>query len=114
MRIWLALLAAPSLALACQSFLYALVTPSCAMQTASSLHIVAAASLALAGVFTLLARHEWTLRRTGPGRTPDSDSSDPSTARRFLAIAATAVGGISCLTIGAMWIAVWVLSPCWQ
>jgi hypothetical protein len=114
MRIWLALLVAPSLALACQSVLFALVTPSCGMQTSMGLHLVAAGSLGLAGVFTLLARHEWRLRAAGPARTEDSDSPDPATQRRFLARVATAVGLLSCITIAAMWIAVWLLSPCWQ
>jgi hypothetical protein len=114
MRIWLALLVAPSLALACQSILYAMVTPACSQQTANGLHIVAAASLALAGMFTILALHEWRLRAAGPGRTPDSDSADPGVNRRFLAIVATAVGALSCIAIAAMWIAVWMLSPCWQ
>lgn len=114
MRIWLALLVAPSLALACQSLLYAMVTPSCAAQSHTGLHLVAAVSLAVAGVFTILARFEWRARAGSPGRTPDSDSPDPGTQRRFLATVATAVGSLSCLAIAAMWIAVWVLSPCWQ
>jgi hypothetical protein len=114
MRIWLALLVAPSLALACQSVLFAMVTPSCAMQSRVGLHMVAAAALALAGVFTILAHHEWRVLRTGSSRTPDSDSAEPAMARRFLATVATAVGGLSSLAIVAMWIAVWVLSPCWQ
>lgn len=114
MRIWLALLVAPSLALACQSILYAMVTPACGFQWRNGLHLVAAGSLALAGIFTLLAWHEWRLRATSPGRTADSDDADPSTSRRFLAIVATAVGVLSSLTILTMWMAVWVLSPCWQ
>ena len=56
MRIWLALLAAPSLALAAQSIMYALVTPSCSVQTRVAIHVVAAVSLALCVAFTLLAR----------------------------------------------------------
>lgn len=114
MRIWLALLVAPSLALACQSVLFAMVTPSCAKQSSTGLHLVAAGALALAGVFTILAQHERLRRAASTGRTEDSDSSDPSTARRFLATMATAVGLLSCLAIAAMWITVWVLSPCWQ
>jgi hypothetical protein len=114
MRIWLALLAAPSLALACQSVLYAMVTPACGLQSRNGLHLVAAGSLALAGIFTLLAWHEWRLRAADTGGTPDSDDAGPSATRRFLAIVATAVGALSSLTILTMWMAVWVLSPCWQ
>ena len=40
MRIWLALLLAPSLALACQSIMYSLVTPSCSVQTRLWIHAV--------------------------------------------------------------------------
>ncbi|MDQ6881165.1 MAG: hypothetical protein M3150_03615 [Pseudomonadota bacterium] len=114
MRIWLALLVAPSLALACQSILFAMVTPSCSMQTSAGLHLVSAGTLALTGVFTILAQHERRMRADSSGLTEDSDSADPSRARRFLATVATAVGVFSCLAIGAMWINVWVLSPCWQ
>lgn len=114
MRIWLALLAAPSLALAAQSAMYALVTPSCSLQTRVLVHAVALGALILAAAFTLLARLEWAGRAHGMTQGPDSDLSDPNSVRRFLAIVATAVGGISCLVILTMWIGVWVLSPCWQ
>lgn len=114
MRIWLALLAAPALALACQSAMYALVTPSCSMQTRVAVHAVAVASLALALLFTGLARAEWVGRAVSLPQGPDSDDADPHSVRRFLAIVATAVGGISCLVILTMWMAVWVLSPCWS
>jgi hypothetical protein len=114
MRIWLALIIAPSLALACQAILFAMVTPSCGMQTSSGLHLVAAGAFALAGVFTLLAQYERARRAGNSGQTEDSDSSDPSRSRRFLATIATGVGSFSCLAIAALWITVWVLSPCWQ
>jgi hypothetical protein len=45
---------------------------------------------------------------------PDSDGADRPTSRRFLAVTATAVGALSCLVILMMWIAAWVLSPCWS
>lgn len=114
MNIWLALLAAPSLALATQSIMYALVTPSCSMQTRVLIHVVAFASLALAALFTVLARGAWTRASLAATDGADSDGGDPATRRRFLAAVATAVGGLSCLVILTMWIATWVLSPCWQ
>lgn len=114
MRIWLALLLAPSLALASQTFMYALVTPSCSVQTRVLVHLVAAGALVLAAWFTLLARGEWAARTITTMHGPDSDESAPGDVRRFLAIVATAVGGLSCLVIIAMWIGAWVLSPCWQ
>jgi hypothetical protein len=114
MRIWLALIAAPSLALACQAILYALVTPSCSLQTRLLLHAVGAGSLLIGVVLTWLARAEWARRALALPGGPDHDSATPSNTRRFLAATATAVGALSCLTILTMWMAVWVLSPCWQ
>lgn len=114
MRIWLALLAAPGLVLASQSVMYALVTPLCSLQTGVLIHVVALGSLALALLFTLLARGEWLRGARAAPHGPDSDGSDRATSRRFLAAAGTAVGALSCLVIFTMWIAAWVLSPCWQ
>lgn len=114
MRIWLALLVAPSLALGAQSIMYALVTPSCSLQTRVLVHAVALGSLVLAAAFTLLAHREWARRARALAANPDSDGPDPGNVRRFLAIVATAVGGLSCLTILTMWMGAWVLSPCWQ
>lgn len=36
----------------------------------------------------------------------------PPTTRRFLAVAGTAVAGLSTLLIATMWLGAWVLSPC--
>ena len=113
MRIWLALLVAPSLALACQTFMYSLVTPSCSLQTRVLIHAVAFASLALALLFTLMARGHWRSIALAAPHGPDHDAADRPTSRRFLAVVATAVGALSVLVILMMWIAAWVLSPCW-
>jgi hypothetical protein len=113
-RIWLALLAAPSLALAAQSIMYALVTPSCSLQTRVLVHAVALGALVLAALFTWLARSEWARRAAALSADSDSDAPDPGSVRRFLALVATAVGALSCLTILTMWMGAWVLSPCWQ
>jgi hypothetical protein len=115
MRIWLALLIAPVLALSAQSIMYALVTPSCAMQTRVAIHAVALVSLLLAAWFTGMAHGLW--RRSGKLVAPasgDSDGADPPTHRHFLAGVASAVGALSCLVILTMWMAAWVLSPCWS
>lgn len=114
MRTWLALIVAPSLALACQSIMYALVTPSCSVQTGVFLHLVGAASLTAAAILALLARAEWAGMAGQVAGGPDSDSPDPRNARRFLAAVATAVAGLSALVILMMWFGAWVLSPCWQ
>lgn len=114
MRIWLALLVAPSLALAAQGIMYSLVTPSCTLQTRILVHAVGVVSLALAVLFTAMARAEWSSRSLAQPLGPDSDSADPGNVRRFLAAVATAVGALSALVILAMWLAGWVLSPCAQ
>jgi heme/copper-type cytochrome/quinol oxidase subunit 3 len=114
MRIWLALLVAPSLALAAQSIMYSLVTPSCSIQTRVTIHAVGLLTVALAALFTVLARAEWSrLAATSP-QGPDNDTAAPQNVRRFLAVVATAVGGLSTLVILTMWFAGWVLSPCAQ
>jgi hypothetical protein len=110
MRIWLAMLAAPSLALACQSIMFALATPSCSMQTRVAIHLVAAVTLGLCVLFTLMARDAGAPVRFGA----DHDDGEPSSTRHFLAIVAAAVGTISSLVVIAMWIAAWVLSPCYS
>jgi hypothetical protein len=110
MRIWLALLAAPSLALAAQSAMYALVTPSCSTQTRIAIHAVAAVSLLLCVVFALAARSAGAPVRFAA----DDDTAEPPITRHFLAIVAAAVGAISALAVSCMWIAVWVLSPCFS
>jgi hypothetical protein len=114
MKIWLALLAAPSLALAAQLAMFALVTPSCSVQTRLAIHGVAVVALALAVVFTLLARGDWLQHARGAPEGPDSDEADVATSRRFLAVVATAVGALSAFVIFTMWVAAWVLSPCWS
>jgi hypothetical protein len=108
MRTWLALIVAPALALACQSTMYSLVTPECSTQTRLAIHAVAAAGLLLCIVFTLMARSACAPASLGA----DDDLSSPPVTRNFLAVVASAVGAISALTVLGMWIAAWVLSPC--
>jgi hypothetical protein len=111
MRSWAAIILAPSLALATQSTLYAMVTPSCATQSQLQMHAVAAVALLLALLLTALAAGDWTLHHA-QSASADDDAGDPRSARRFLAIVGTAVAAISSLVIVAMWFGIWVLSPC--
>lgn len=114
MRTWLALIVAPAIALGCQAVMYALVTPSCSMQTRLLIHVVAGGALVAAAALALLARGEWRHKaRTAPDG-PDSDHGDAGSTRRFLAAAGTAVAGLSTLVIATMWLGAWLLSPCWQ
>lgn len=112
MNIWLALLASPSLALAAQTTMFALVTPSCSVQTRIVIHLVALGTLSASLLFTAMAWAQ--ARRLHAGEGDDSDAPDRATSRRFLATTAAAVGLISSLVILAMWMAAWVLSPCWS
>jgi heme/copper-type cytochrome/quinol oxidase subunit 3 len=114
MRIWLALLVAPSLALAAQSIMFALVTPSCSIQTRVTIHAVGLITLALAALFTVMARAEWSRLAIASPQGPDNDTASPQNVRRFLAVVATAVAALSSLVILMMWFAGWVLSPCSQ
>ena len=112
MRTFLAMIGTPSLALALQSLLYSLVTPSCANQSRAWIHGSAALGLLLGVVFTALAWSEWTVRATSLAGSPDNDDPDPRSARRFLAAVATAIAALSSLVMLMMWVATWVLSPC--
>ena len=114
LRIGLALLVAPALALAAQSIMFSLVTPSCSIQTRVAIHGVAVLALALAVLFTVMARGEWSRLALDSPQGPDHDAAAPQNVRRFLAVVATAVGGLSSLLILTMWFAGWVLSPCSQ
>jgi len=110
-RSWLGLVLAPAVALAAQSALYSMVTPSCSQQVRLDMHLAAAVALVIAAVFAVMAFGESSLRRGEPG-SPDHDGGHPHVTRRFLADLAAAVAGLSCLVILAMWFALWVLGPC--
>jgi hypothetical protein len=111
MRSWFALVLAPGAALVVQSAMYILVLPACASQSALRLHGSAAVALAITLGLALLARADWRSHYS-EAAPPDDSSGDPRTARRFLAIVATAVASLSSLVIVAMWFGTWVLSPC--
>lgn len=111
MKSWIALVAAPTIALGTQSLLYSMVTPSCSTQTRLQLHLAAAVALAVVVVLAVMAFGESSLHRGEP-QSPDDDGAHPPVRRRFLADVATAVAGIAALVIVAMWFTLWVLSPC--
>ena len=117
---WPALLGAPSLALTSLSITYALVSPSCALQSTLPMHAVSALSLLACAVFTWAAWRNWT-RRPLPYHVPqgpDDDArgherGDAAERRRpFIALVAWLVGALSCLTVLAQWFPQWILSPC--
>ena len=106
MATWLALLVAPILALADQSIAFAATGWACARQGTGSVHFVHALFLAATLAATFLAWQSW---RAGA----DVVAVDESGARRhFLAGLAFASAMLSALTIAAMWLPTWLLSPC--
>ena len=125
MLAWPALLLAPLIALSELSIAYALVSPSCASQDRTLLHAVAAVSLFLVLAMTVLAWREWRGDVDGSGVGVDAlprvavpgvtraDSADAAERPRFVAQMAVVVGALSTLVSVALWLPVWVLSPCY-
>ena len=122
---WPALLLAPLVALSELSIAYSLVSPSCAGQDRTLLHAVAAVSLFLVLAMTVLAWREWhgdgSEWGRGVGARPSSpvptvtraDSGDAAERPRFVAQMAVVVGALSTLVSIALWLPIWVLSPCY-
>jgi hypothetical protein len=108
MRIWLALIIAPVLALADQSVAYALAGWSCAQGHFAVAHVTHALFLLAVIAATFLA---WTVARTGFEATR---TEGPFSTHRHdaMALCALALGLYSAAVIVAMWIPQWVLSPC--
>jgi hypothetical protein len=105
MKIWLALLVAPILALTDQSIALSMATWMCAKQHEIPMHALHVSFAALIVATTLVA---WRLWRATAG------VGDETIARRhFLAGLAAATGLLSALVVVAMWIPNWLLSPCW-
>ena len=109
----IALVLAPTIALATQSTLYSMVTPACSTQTRVELHLAAAVALIVVLVMAVLAFGETSLHRGEPA-SHDSDEAQAPAPGRFLGNCACAVASLSALVIAGMWFALWVLSPCMQ
>ena len=121
LRSWPALLLAPLIALADLSVVYSLVTPACMRQDRSGLHAVAAASLVIVLALTMLAWRAWrdeTARVQGDARVamaqgPRADGDAAADRQRFVALIAVLVGALSGLVCVALWLPIWLLSPCY-
>jgi hypothetical protein len=113
---WPALLLAPSLALTNLSVTYALVSPSCALQTTLALNAVAALILLACAAFTWAAWRNWRQARLpygGPADNEENAQEDAAGQRpSFMALVSWPVGALSCLVVLAQWFPQWVLSPC--
>jgi hypothetical protein len=109
---WPALLLAPLLALAEQSIVYALATPTCETQREAWLHGVPLGFIAVTLLFTGMAWVEvQRLRRDGLAA-PHLDADRRALRRYFVAWVAVGLGALSSLAIAALWVPQWVLSPC--
>ncbi|HEV8209077.1 MAG TPA: hypothetical protein VGP77_03100 [Vicinamibacterales bacterium] len=125
MRSWPALLLAPLIALADLSIIYALVTPACMRQDRIGLHTVALCSLAIVLVLTLLALQAWrdesaqvegnaTVAAANAQRgVTRADGVAAIDRQRFVALVAVLVGAFSVLVCSALWLPIWLLSPCY-
>ena len=109
---WPALLLAPSLALTNLSITYALVSPSCALQSTLALNAVAALILLACAVFTWGAWRNWREARLPYGGPADDEEDAAGRRPSFIALVSWPVGALSCLVVLAQWFPQWVLSPC--
>jgi hypothetical protein len=106
MRIWLALLIAPILALTDQSIAFAMTGWACANQQELAMHGVHVLFLAATLAITIAALGPWRATLRAKMR------NEALARRHFLAGLATASGALSALVIAAMWVPNWILSPC--
>lgn len=104
MLTWPALLISPLIALGNLVIIYALVTPSCAMQHESWLQITIIASLLLSLLLTLMAGYAWLVVKKKVNLEPDS--------ARFIAILSVLSGVFFTLVLATQWVGQWILSPC--
>jgi len=125
LRSWPALLLAPLIALADLSVVYSLVTPACMRQDRSGLHAVAAASLVIVLALTMLAWRAWrdetagvqgqatSEMANGPRDVTRADGDAAADRQRFVALIAVLVGALSGCVCVALWLPIWLLSPCY-
>lgn len=108
MRTWPGIVLAPLLVLADQSVAYALVEWGCHAQrfgTLQGVHFV----FLVGALATLVPAWRGATRPAMPEAGLPGDNHD---RRHFMAVVSLMVGSLSALTIVALWIPQWVLSPC--
>jgi hypothetical protein len=106
MRIWVALVVAPLLALADQAVTFALVHWACAHQSTWIVHLSHAAFLAIATAAAAGAWLRW--RETAIS----ADAGAATVQFHFLAGVAMMIAVLSAVAIVAMWIPTWMISSC--
>jgi hypothetical protein len=118
---WPALLIAPLVALGQLSIAYSLVTPECMRQGRSALHGVAVVSLLLVLAMTAMAWLAWRRHASaaaagngaGTRVVTRADGSGASERPHFVELIAVLVGALSALVCVALWLPIWLLSPCY-
>jgi hypothetical protein len=108
MRIWLALLGAPILALMDQAIAYGTAGWSCANQNLVAMQLTHGFFFAVTLGASIAAWQRW--RETRGAR----ELGDAAVVRHFLAGIATASGALSALVIFAMWMATWIVMRCFN
>ena len=106
--LWAGLLLAPLAFLANLEIGYALVPVACGSGTTWPLHLVNAASLAIALVGGLIAWRSW----NAVGRVWPDGEAGPLGRSRFLGSMGVLLAGFCALVILAQWTAVFLLNPC--
>lgn len=107
MRIWLALIVAPLLALADQLLALTLVGWTCSHQSTAPLHASHLVFLVMTALAAAAAWHAWRESAVAP-----ASGGEPALQLRFLAGVATIVAALSAVAIAAMWIPTWMISSC--
>ncbi|HEX4233827.1 MAG TPA: hypothetical protein VH041_05930 [Caldimonas sp.] len=105
MRIWLALIVAPLLALADQSIAFALVGWACAHQSTALVHASHLVFLLLTAGAAVYAWQGWREAASANGGAAAGEM-------HFLSGVATATASLSAIAIVAMWVPTWMISSC--
>jgi hypothetical protein len=106
--LWGGLLLPPAAFLANLEIAYALVPAACAARDTVLLHLVNAASLAVALAGGLIAWRSWNT----VGRLWPNGEAGPIGRSRFLAAVGVSLAVLCVLVIVAQWLAVFLLDPC--
>ena len=108
MAIWLALLVAPTLALADQCVALSMTAWACRGQHLLALHVVHLPFALATAVATLLAWQHWRETAARPA------TGDATARSHFMSGMAIGVAALSLLVIVTMWAPTWLRSPCLQ
>ena len=109
-RLWPALFGSPTLVLADLVVRYALVPPACQADAAGWTHVAAIGFIVV--VAGLLVQSTIEMRRLGQGGSAGSGDEAGGARTIFLARLAVGLAALSLVTLVALWVPAWFLSPC--